>query len=56
MKRSQINRLIEETMAWLEQRQVVLPPFASTAGGIRLLDLAWQGGNAVFAPFSPCKF
>ncbi len=28
MKRSQINRLIEETMAWLEQRQVVLPPFA----------------------------
>ena len=28
----------------------------STAGGIRLLDLAWQGGNAVFAPFSPCKF
>lgn len=28
MKRSQINRLIEETMAWLEQRQVALPPFA----------------------------
>ena len=28
MKRSQINRLIDQTMAWLEQRQVVLPPFA----------------------------
>ena len=28
MKRSQINRLIDQTMAWLEQRQVALPPFA----------------------------
>ncbi|MDD3169033.1 MAG: D-lyxose/D-mannose family sugar isomerase [Eubacteriales bacterium] len=28
MKRSAINLLIKETIAWLEERQVALPPFA----------------------------
>jgi D-lyxose ketol-isomerase len=29
MKRSQINRLIRNAIAWLEERKVALPPFAS---------------------------
>jgi D-lyxose ketol-isomerase len=28
MKRSQINALIKETISWLEERKIYLPPFA----------------------------